>query len=93
MTWFLTWLLAPIVRAEIDRIVARYGPELLARAASSRKALDDAEQTAKRAEHKADHLAAQVQDHENHLRALEPALCSCGDPEWGERPVCKEYAP
>ena len=38
MTWFLTWLLAPIIRAEIDRIVAHYGPDLLKRAAESRRA-------------------------------------------------------
>ena len=91
MTWFLTWLLAPIIRAEIDRIVAHYGPELLKRAAESRRALDDAETTAKRAEHKADHVAAQVKDHEDRLRALEDPPCPCGDPDCSQRPVCKEF--
>ena len=41
-------------------------------------------QTAKRAEHKADHLAAQVKDHEDRLRALEDPSCPCGDPDCGK---------
>ncbi len=40
--------------------------------------------TAKRAEHKADHLAAQVKDHEDRLRALEDPPCPCGDLDCGK---------
>lgn len=71
ITRILAHILAPLIRAELDRIIAAYGPDLIKRATESRKALDDAEQTARRAEHKADLLGCQVQDHENRLRVLE----------------------